>query len=146
MSKFPFETLQAAEQFFKVVQFFAASLPEDRAMEVSTIYDPWKPDKLMKKGTYVVYGKNGVGDPQLYRVEQEHTSQADWTPDKTAALYTAIGLTDAGYTVWSPPTGGHDAYNEGDIVDHEGTLYISNINGNTTVPGSDDRWWSVYTP
>ena len=37
---------------------------------------------------------NSVGDPQLYKVVQEHTSQADWTPDSNPALYTPIGLDD----------------------------------------------------
>ena len=54
-----------------------------------------------------------VGDPQLYKVAQAHTSQADWTPDQTPALYTAIGLDESGYPVWSQPTGAHDAYPAG---------------------------------
>ena len=60
--------------------------------------------------------------PQLYKVVQDHTSQADWTPDATSALYTAIGLDDSGYPVWSQPTGAHDAYNAGDVVNFSGTL------------------------
>ena len=96
-------------------------------------------------GNIITYGENNVGDPQLYRVAQGHTSQADWLPDALPALYTPIGLTPAGYPKWAQPTGAHDAYNTGDIVDYNGTLYKSNINGNTTVPGTDERWWSVYT-
>lgn len=136
--------LQMAEQFRKAVQLFAASLTEEQAMEVATIYDPWKVGKDYIPGEFFTYDENAVGDPQLYKVAQAHTSQADWTPDKTPALYVAIGLNAAGYPVWSQPTGAHDAYNTGDIVDYNGTLYCSNIDGNDTIPGTDDRWWSVY--
>ena len=136
--------MQMAEQFRKALQMFAASLDDERAVEVATIYDPWNAGKTYTVGEFVTYGVNGVGDPQLYKVVQAHTSQADWTPDKTASLYKAIGLDDEGYPVWSQPTGAHDAYNTGDIVDYNGTLYKSLINGNTTVPGSDERYWTIY--
>lgn len=137
--------LQMAEQFRKAVQLFAASLTEEQAMEIATVYDPWAEGKAYTAGTFLTYGTNGVGDPQLYKVVQAHTSQADWTPDATASLYTPIGLDDNGYPVWSAPTGAHDAYNIGDVVDYEGTLYESLINGNTTVPGTDERYWAAYT-
>ena len=136
--------LQAAEQFRKALQMFAASLPDEQAMEVATVFDPWVVGKPYVVGDKFTYGENSVGDPQLYKVNQDHTSQADWTPDVTPALYTAIGLDAAGYPVWAPPTGEHDAYDAGDIVNCNGTLYISKINGNTTVPGTDDRWWAIY--
>ncbi len=136
--------LQAAEQFRKAVQLFAASLTDEKAMEVATIYDPWKVGKAYSLGEFFTYGENAVGDPQLYKVAQEHTAQADRIPDATPALYVAIGLDEQGYPVWSQPTGAHDAYNNGDIVDYNGTLYQSQIDGNDTIPGTDDRWWAVY--
>ena len=137
--------LQAAEQFRKALQMFAASLSEEQAMEVATIYDPWVVGKTYAVGDYATYGTNGVGDPQLYKVVQAHTSQADWTPDVTASLFVAIGLDDAGYPVWSQPTGAHDAYNAGDIVDYNGTLYESLIDGNTYSPDAYPAGWKVYT-
>ena len=138
--------LQSAEQLRRALQIFAATLTEEQAMEIATVYDPWEAGKKYKGGVYLTYGENSVGDPQLYKVnEPGHTSQADWTPDKTPALYTPIGLDDDGYPIWSQPTGAHDAYNAGDIVDYDGALYESLINGNTTVPGSDKRYWKVYT-
>ena len=139
-------SLQMAEQFFRALQMFTANLTDEQAMEVAYVYDPWVVGKAYKGGELFTYGVNGVGDPQLYRVNdgKGHISQADWTPDVEKSLYTAIGLDDKGYAIWSQPTGAHDAYNDGDIVNHNGTLYISKINGNDTVPGTDDRWWEVY--
>ena len=60
------------------------------------------------------------------------------------SLFTAIGLDESGYPVWSAPTGAHDAYNTGDIVNYNGTLYESLIDGNITIPGSDGRYWKVH--
>lgn len=137
--------LQAAEQFRKALQMFAASLDDERAMEVATIYDAWVVGKAYAVDELFVYGENKVGDPQLYRVVQAHTSQNDWTPDISASLYSPIGLDSSGYPVWSQPTGAHDAYNTGDIVNYNGTLYESLIDGNFTVPGTDERYWKVYT-
>ena len=137
--------LQAAEQFRKAVQLFAARLTDEQAMEIATIYDPWAVGKSYSVGEFVTYGENSVGDPQLYKVVQAHTSQADWTPDTAVSLFTAIGLDEKGYPVWSQPTGAHDAYNTGDIVDYNGTLYQSRIDGNTYSPEAYPAGWTVYT-
>ena len=134
--------LQMGEQFFRALQMFAASLSDEKALEVATIYDPWKTGKVYAVGDYVTYGANSVGDPQLYKVVQNHTSQDGWTPDIAPALYDAIGLNNEGFPVWSQPSGAHDAYNTGDIVEHNGTLYISEVNGNTWEPGV--YGWAEY--
>jgi hypothetical protein len=137
--------IQMAEQLRKALQMFAQSLGDEQAMEVATVFPAYQVGKAYKANEMVTYGVNGVGDPQLYRVVQDHTSQADWTPNVTPALYTPIGLNDDGYPVWSQPTGAHDAYNEGDIVDYNGTLYKSLINGNTYSPDAYPQGWEVYS-
>ena len=136
---------QAAEQLRRALQIFAESLTEEQAIEIATVYPAWEIGKGYKTGDIFSYGVNETGDPQLYKVVKDHTSQADWVPDDEPSLYDAIGLDEQGYPVWSPPTGSHDAYSIGDIVNYDGTLYRSKIDGNTTVPGSDDRWWELYT-
>lgn len=136
--------LQAAEQFRKALQMYAASLTDDQAMEVATIYDPWSAGKSYSIGEFVTYGENTVGDPQLYKVIQSHTSQENWTPYIATSLFTAIGLDEKGYPVWSQPTGAHDAYNRGDIVDYNGTLYESLIDGNAYSPDAYPAGWRVY--
>lgn len=136
--------LQMAEQFRKALQMFAASLTDEQAMEIASVYDDWQIGKSYAIGDFVKYGTNGVGDPQLYRVVQAHTSQADWTPDGVASLYTPIGLDDTGYPIWSKPTGAHDAYNKGDIVDYNGTLYVSVIDGNIWSPDEYPQGWEIH--
>lgn len=136
--------MQAAEQLRKALQMFAASLTDEQAMEVVAVYDPWQIGKSYAVGDFLTYGTNGVGDPQLYKVNLAHTSQADWTPDATPNLYTAIGLDEEGYPLWSQPTGAHDAYNKGDIVNYNGVLYESVIDGNTYSPDAYPAGWVVH--
>ena len=137
--------LQAAEQLRRALQMVAATLTKEQAMEIATVYPAWETGRAYAVGDILSYGTNSVGDPQLYKVVQAHTSQADWTPDATASLYDAFGLDEGGYPVWSQPTGAHDAYNTGDIVNYNGTLYISLIDGNSWSPDTYPAGWEVYT-
>ena len=137
---------QAAEQFRRAVQMFAASLSEEQALEVAAVYPEWEAGRNYAAGDILQHGTNSVGDPQLYKVVQAHTSQADWTPEATPALYDAFGLDEQGYPVWVQPSGAHDAYNAGDIVDYNGTLYKSLIDGNTWAPDAYPQGWEEYTP
>lgn len=123
---------------------FAATFPEEQALEIATVYPAWEAGRAYAVGDIISYGTNSVGDPQLYKVVQGHTSQSDWTPDATPALYDAFGLDDGGYPIWSQPTGAHDAYNTGDIVNYNGTLYISLIDGNSWSPDAYPDGWEVY--
>lgn len=137
--------LQIAEQFRKALQMFAASLDDEKAMEVATIYDSWQIGKAYAVGDFLTYGKNSVGDPQLYKVVLAHTSQVDWLPDIVPSLYVAVGLDNNGYPVWSQPTGAHDAYNVGDVVNYNGTLYQSLVDGNVYSPEAYPDGWKVFS-
>ena len=137
--------MQAAEQLRKALQMFASTLTDEQAMEVVAVYDPWQIGKAYTVGEFLTYGVNGAGDPQLYKVAQAHTSQDEWRPDAVASLYVAIGLDEQGYPVWSQPTGAHDAYNKGDIVNYNGALYQSLVDGNVYSPLDYPAGWAVYT-
>lgn len=122
---------------------FAQSLSDEDAMEVATVFPKYEVGKAYKQGEMFTFGENEVGDAQLYRVAQAHTSAAEWLPNENPALYTPIGLNAEGHPVWSRPTGAHDAYNIGDIVDYNGTLYKSLINGNTYSPEEYPAGWEA---
>lgn len=139
------DRLQAAEQLRRALQMYAATLTEEQALEIATVYPTWTTGKAYTVGDIISYSTNSVGDPQLYKVVQAHTSQADWTPDAVASLYDAFGLDDSGYPLWSQPSGAHDAYNTGDIVNYNGTLYQSTIDGNVWSPDAYPAGWTVYT-
>jgi hypothetical protein len=138
--------IEQAQAIREAMDYAGASLDEDTALICVALYRPWAVGVSYKVNDYFTYGVNSVGDPQLYRVVQAHTSQADWTPDSVPALYTPIGLTEEGYPVWSQPTGGHDAYNTGDIVQYNGKLYKSLIDGNVWSPDTYPQGWEEYTP
>lgn len=136
--------LQAAEQLRKALQIFAATLTDEQALVIATVYPAWQSGWAYSVGEVISYGTNSLGDPQLYKVVQDHTSQAEWTPDATPALYDAFGLDESGYPIWAQPSGAHDAYSAGDIVNYNGTLYQSTINGNVWPPDVYPAGWTVY--
>ena len=136
--------LQAAEQLRRALQLFVATLSEDKAIEVSTVYPVWSTGTAYAVGDIISYGTNSVGDPQLYKVVQAHTSQAEWTPNAVPALYDAFGLDESGYPLWAQPSGAHDAYNIGDIINYNGTLYQSTIDGNVWSPDVYPAGWKAY--
>lgn len=139
------DRLQYAEQLRRAIQLFVRSLSDDEAMEVATVYPKYEIGKAYKVGDMFTFGNNAVGDPQLYRVVQDHTSAEEWIPSGTASLYSPIGLTEKGFPIWSRPTGAHDAYNTGDTVDYNGALYRSLINGNTYSPDEYPAGWEKVT-
>lgn len=136
--------LQNAEQFRKALLMFAQTLTDDEAMEIATVYPEWKNETAYKVNEMVTYGVNEVDDPQLYRCVQAHTSQSDWTPNVTPALWTPIGLAPDNIPIWSQPTGAHDAYNKGDRVhfpEKDSPVYESLIDGNVYSPEVYPRGW-----
>lgn len=136
--------LQNAEQLRKALQMFAQTLTDDEAMEIATVYPEWKNETAYKVDEMVTYGINEVDDPQLYRCVQAHTSQSDWTPDVTPALWTPIGLAPDNIPIWSQPTGAHDAYNKGDRVHYpekDSPVYESLIDGNVYSPEAYPQGW-----
>ena len=127
--------LQVAEQFRKALQLFVQTLTDEQALEVPFVYPSYEVGKTYTVGERFTYGKNGVGDAQIYNVIQAHTSQEDWEPDSSPSLYVAIGLTPEGHTIWSQPSGGHDAYMKGDVVSFNGQLWVSTVDNNVWQPG-----------
>ena len=136
--------IEQAQLIREAMDVAGATLSDEIALECVRLYKPWEVGRVVSVGEFLTYGTNSVGDPQLYKVVIEHTAQADWTPDKSPSLFTPIGLDDEGYPVWSQPTGSHDAYNKGDIVNYNGTLYKSLIDGNTYSPEAYPAGWEVY--
>ena len=140
------DRLLAAEQLRKALQMFAATLADEKALEIAAVFPVWSPDQYYTAGTVISYGTNPVGDPQLYKVAQSHMSQSIYPPGSgTESLYTAFGLDDSGYPIWAQPSGAHDAYNKGDVVNYNGTLYESLIDGNVWSPDAYPAGWKAVS-
>ena len=103
------------------------------------LVDDFKP---YQAGSFYLVGDIFSLDNQLYKVLQSHTSQEDWKPSSTPALYKPIAPPNV-IAEWKQPTGAHDAYNIGDKVIFEGVVYKSLINGNTWSPKAYPGGWKA---
>lgn len=141
--------IQSALELRKALQFYLASMDPDtqaaEMLEVPTMFPAWQVGKAYRAKEVFSYGTNGVGDPQLYMAIGDVTADATYPPDVSISQYKKIGVTEEGYPVWVQPLGGTDAYVLGDIVSHNGQLWIcTEVNGgvNSYEPGV---WgWEVY--
>lgn len=141
--EFTAKHLQEMQQIKRALQLTAAALPHAQAREVAMVYPKWAPGIWYEQDIYLSYGEDENGDPILYETTKGHTSAAEHPPVSTNTLYVRVSLTSSGRPIWAPPTGAHDAYNKGDVVSHEGRLWKSRRDGNTSVPG-EDEWWELY--
>ena len=117
----------------------APALTDEQALSIDTLWPEWSASAHYKVDEVVRYSG------QLYRCEQEHDAQADWTPDAAASLWSAITIAGDGVDVWVQPTGAHNAYNAGDRVhypDADGPIYVSTIDGNTWAPDAYPQGWT----
>ena len=108
----------------------AALLPDADALEAIELFPQWKADMWIELGERIRYAG------KLYRCEQAHTSQADWTPDVTPALWTAVAEPGE-IPVWVQPTGAQDSYRLGDKVHYptkDDPVYVSTIDYNVYSP------------
>lgn len=69
----------------------------------------------------------------LYKCIQAHTSQTDWTPDATPALWVVVTVEE--WPEWVQPTGAQDAYAKDSKVTHNGKKWISSYDANVWEPG-----------
>jgi len=97
------------------------------ALEMVELFPKWSVGRDVIVGERLQY--NGL----LYKCVQAHTTQADWTPDVTPALWVRVSVEE--YPQWVQPTGAADAYNQGDKVSHNDKHWVSSINANVWEPG-----------
>lgn len=117
----------------------AASLDDSDALTAIEMFAPWQAEPPM---TYTA-GDRLRYNGKLYRVVQSHTSQSDWTPDATPALYTEVAEPGT-IPVWRQPTGAQDAYMKGDKVhypDADSFVYTSTMDGNVWSPDEYPAGW-----
>ena len=119
----------------------AASITDEQAITISTLWPEWSADGVQYKVDDVVNHAD-----HLYRCEQAHASQADWTPDAAPSLWSQIDIAGDGVDVWTQPTGAHNAYNTGDRVHYptaDDPIYVSTIDGNTWAPDAYPQGWQL---
>jgi len=99
------------------------------AAEHADLFAEWAYPIKYKEGQIRRYGG------ALYKCVQEHTSQADWTPDSASSLWAGTSDPAEEWPAWSQPVGAHDAYSAGAKVSHNEKHWISDQDGNVWEPG-----------
>lgn len=116
----------------------AVSLNDSDALNAVELFPAWAAGVEYQPQVRVRYkGK-------LYRCEQYHVSQTDWTPDIAPALWTEVAEPGE-IPVWKQPTGAQDAYRIGDKVHYptkDDPVYICVSDYNIYAP--DVFGWEVY--
>lgn len=108
------------------IETAASTMTDETALTAVELFPAWAIGKAYAVNDRVQY--NGT----LYKCIQAHTSQSDWMPSVTPALWKTVSLDE--YPEWVQPTGAHDAYNIGDKVTYNGQHYVCTSDGNVYAP------------
>ena len=117
-----------AKQLREKIEQASGSLPDEDALEAVELFPIWEPGRACVSGERLRY------HGELYRVLQDHTAQADWTPDAAPSLFVRVSEPGT-IPEWVQPTGATDAYNKGDQVQHAEKIWTSDVDGNVWEPG-----------
>lgn len=124
---------ERAKKMRPYIEKAATNLNDEDALQAVGLFPQWVVEHNYVVGERLQY-KN-----VLYRVVQAHTSQADWTPDITPAMFVVVSLDE--WPEFVQPTGAHDAYKKGDKVTFNGKHYISLIDANVYSPAAYPAGW-----
>ena len=113
----------------------AGELTETETKALVGLFKPWAPGEAVTIGEFRKYNSD------LYACVQAHTTQSDWAPDVTPALWT-IKSAPGVIPDWNQPDGSHDAYNIGDKVTYNGHIWESNIDANVWSPDAYPAGWT----
>ena len=116
-----------AKQLRQLIEQLTVTMSDETALTGVELFPMWAIGRAYAAGDRVQHG--GI----LYKCVQAHTSQADWTPDATQALWVVVSIEE--FPEWVQPTGAHDAYNIGDKVSYNGQRYICTTDANVYAPG-----------
>lgn len=128
-------TIERAKELRAIIEAAILELNQDDAAALGNIelYAMWQSGKAYIVGERIQYGD------KLYKCVQAHTSQDDWTPDVTPALWVIVSVEE--WPEFIHPTGAHDVYNKGDKVTYNGKHYISLIDANAYSPDEYPAGW-----
>ena len=119
-------TRAEALRYRESIEQAAALQSDEAALENIYLYPLWVVGMDAIKDKRYRYGDT------LYKCLQNHTTQADWTPDVTPALFTKVSLDE--WPEWVQPTGAQDAYAKDAKASHNDKHWISDVDGNVWEP------------
>ena len=124
------DIIAKAYAYRKMIEDAAQYLPDDKAQDNARLFPVWDGSGVSyEAGTKVSY--NSV----VYKVLTAHASQAGWTPQAAPSLFAEV-LTDPDRILpWKQPDS-TNPYAKGDKVIHNGSTWISDVDGNVWEPGA----------
>lgn len=78
------DILEQAEKIRADMNKVGAVLTDEQAIEAVGLYEPWREGMELAKDDRI------RRNDKLYKVLQPHTTQADWLPENTPALYVEV--------------------------------------------------------
>lgn len=134
------ETEKARKQLRNLVKI--VDIDPGKLKDLIEIYDKWEESESVEVGEIRHY------EGKLYEVIQAHTTQADWTPNTTPALWKEIApeVTEDGEEIipeFVQPTGAHNAYKIGEKVLFNDKIYESLIHNNAYSPEVYAAGWRI---
>lgn len=128
--------IEEAKKFRKLIEMMAESLDDEIAEENAYVFPKWSVGVEYHTDYRVRY------EEVLYKVLQDHTSQADWTPDVAVSLYVRVHQQDPGdeFPPYEQPTA-ENPYMTGDKVTFEGKHYICLIDNCVWSPAEYPQGW-----
>lgn len=110
----------------------AAALPDEIAVEHPDLYPMWTAGMALKADTRIQH------DGGLYRVQQAHTAQSDWTPDTALSLFSRINAPG------EIPAWVQGSYAKDTQVTHGGKTWISMVDNNVWEPGAAGVYANIW--
>ncbi len=133
-------TRERARELRAVIEGAVSAYTMDDAAAISVVelFPKWEIGKEYAIGNRVQH------EGKLYECVNQHTAAAEWSPPVSASLWDEVKVDpETGYDEWQQPTGAHDAYNTGDRVIYNGSVYESKINGNVWAPDVYPAGWEL---
>jgi outer membrane protease len=116
-----------AEAMRKSISGLAEGADDETLIDNKDAFPYWNGNGVKYEAGFLV---KDIGE--LYQVIQPHTSQLDWQPSTTPALFKKVSLDE--FPEWRQPTGAQDAYMKGDKCSHKDKHWISDIDSNVWEP------------
>lgn len=122
--------VERARELRKQIEENTAPMSDYMALQYTELFPAWDSSGIAYKGNDRVR-YNGT----LYKVVQDHISQADWTPDVAPSLFARVLIPETSVIPeWTQPDS-TNAYSIGDKVSRNGKTWESVVDNNVWEPG-----------
>ena len=116
-----------------VIHTVLGALNDDQALQFTDLYPMWMEGMALKANDRIQH------EGGLYRVQQAHTAQSDWTPDTAPSLFSRINAPGE-----IPAWVAGQSYAKDVQVTHDGKTWLSVVDNNVWEPGADGVFDNIW--